>query len=291
MKRNALDLYTFDRNSLSKSEIEEMFKEGMRLGIHTEIAQTLADGGSALFPHVSIKQCGHQTASVVQACLLACKKSGKNKILVIGVMHALTDRLKEARKREKTGEDLTGDPFRGLFGPKLPNKEFLEQEFCLDNFIFLLKAAAEREGIKLPEIILRYPHLIRLEPQTIPGIEDLELLAKESIVVGTADFCHHGLAYGHSMETCLPISDEAVKFARESIEQGLRFLSQGALAEYRSYCYKTLSDAIEVGQLLRHLLGSFEGIIRDLKIADVSRGRLRKRKKSYAKTWTVAEAA
>lgn len=42
------------------------------------------------------------------------------------------------------------------------------------------------------------------------------------------------------------------------------------LLKYRSYCLETLSDSIEVGQMLNYLLGPLEGHIHDLKLIDVS---------------------
>jgi hypothetical protein len=106
-------------------------------------------------------------------------------------MHSLTDIHKEARKREMEGTNLTNDPCRGIFGPGLSNEELLSKEYSLENFVFLLNHAAKRSGIEPPKVILRYPNLVRGEPETLPGIEELKRLSKESIVVATSDLCHH----------------------------------------------------------------------------------------------------
>lgn len=53
--------------------------------------------------------------------------------------------------------------------------------------------------MQLPKVIIRYPNLVYGHPESLSGIEELKLLAKESIVVATSDLCHHGTAYGLSV--------------------------------------------------------------------------------------------
>ena len=65
-----------------------------------DLSPTLQAGGSIIFPHVGIKVCGHQIASAVHACL----NSGADKVLVVGVLHALTQELQDARVRVSKGE-------------------------------------------------------------------------------------------------------------------------------------------------------------------------------------------
>ena len=219
MKESALADYSMQRLSLSIDQIHSILDQGMELASRTKIINSLSKGGSAIFPHTYITKCGDQIAAVAQASLAACQSTGKNQILVIGVLHSLTSTLAEARKREMDGIDISTDPCRGIFGPGLPNEELLCKEFSLDNFIFLLEHAAKRIGMPLPKVIVRYPNLIYGQPELISGIEELKLLAKESIVVATSDLCHHGVAYGVSLDKTFPISKEGYEFACKIIER------------------------------------------------------------------------
>lgn len=270
MKENALQDYSLERESLSIDQIHSILDQGMELASRTDMITSLSEGGSALFPHTYLSKCGDQIAAVVHASLAACQKTGKNQILLIGVLHALTDVLAEARHREMSGINILDDPCRGIFGPGLSNEELLYKEFSLDNFIFLLNHAAKRNRIQPPEVIIRYPNLIYGQPEFISGIEKLKALASESIVVATSDLCHHGTAYGFSLDEALPISQQGHDFAYQMIKDNLNLLSNNDLLAYRQYCIDTFSDSLEVGQLLLHLLGPLEGYIRDLKLIDVS---------------------
>jgi hypothetical protein len=264
MKENALLDYAIERDSLTLDQIYSILDQGIELASHTDMIINLSEGGSALFPHTYISKCGDQISAVVHASLAACQKTGKNQILLIGVLHSLTDTLRDARKREMGGKNILADECRGIFGPGLPNEELLCKEFSLDNFIFLLEHAAKRNGMQLPKVIIRYPNLIYGQPELISGIEELKMLANESIAVATSDLCHHGTAYGLSLDKALPISQQGYDFAYQIIEDNLRLLSGNDLLTYRQYCIDTLSDSLEVGQLINYLLGSLEGCILDL---------------------------
>lgn len=270
MKENALMDYAIERESLTLDQIYSILDEGIELASHTDMITSLSEGGSALFPHTYMSKCGDQIAAVVHASLAACQKTGKNQILLIGVLHSLTDTLKEARLREMSGVNILADQCRGIFGPGLPNEGLFCKEFSLDNFIFLLEHAVKRKGLQPPKVIIRYPNLIYGQPELISGIEELKTLANESIVVATSDLCHHGAAYGLSSDKALPISQQGYDFAYQTIEDNLRLLAGNDLLRYRQYCINTLSDSLEVGQLLNYLLGSLEGTIRDLRLIDVS---------------------
>ena len=267
MKETGPDDYAFERNSLRLDQIHALLDRSFELISKTTLVDTLVNGGSALFPHTYISQCGDQIGAVAEAALLACQKSGKKQILLIGVLHGLTDILRDARNKEIHQEDLSAEPCRGVFGPGLKFEELLCKEFSLEHFLFLLEHAARKKAVSLPKIVIRYPYLINGDPESLNGIDELKALARESIVVATADLCHHGAAYGNLQ--ILPISQEGYNFAYQTIEKNLRLLS-GDLLTYRKYCLDTKSDSADIGQLLNFLLGPFEGRIHDLKLIDVA---------------------
>src|SRR5512136_1167612 len=96
-----------DFKSKSVQEHMELGQAGaLRLldaGRAWNLAPTLQAGGAIIFPHLGIRACGHQIAAAVHACL----DSGAERVLVLGVLHALTDELQDARVRVANGADVT----------------------------------------------------------------------------------------------------------------------------------------------------------------------------------------
>lgn len=258
MKPGALIEYSKEQKSLSSDQIDQILDQGMELALKTGLVQILVDGGTALFPHSSIVRCGDQVAAVLYASMAACKQTGKNQILLLGVLHALSKPLFEARQREFSGEDLSTDPCRGIFGPDLPNSQILDLEFSLDHFTFLIEKAAKRYGFQMPKLILRYPNLVDGTPETLTGIEEVKNLVPDSIVVATADLFHHGAVYGE--ENPFDLST-GLAFARDCIQDHLACFSNPEYLSYREHCLKIKSDSKDVGQLLQYLLGPLKGSI------------------------------
>jgi hypothetical protein len=269
MKENALIDYANVRTSLSTQEIDALLDQGRELALKNGLVETLANGGSAFFPHCDITKGGDQIAAVAYASLMSCEKTGKTQILVLGVLHSvLKEQLWEARKKELSGTDLSDEPCRGIFGPGLPNETIFSKEYSLDHFVFLIKHAAEKYQIPLPKLILRYPNLVNGHSETMSGIDDLKILSENSIVVATGDLCHHGIAYGH--ETPFAISDKGTAYAKNVIEESLSFLTKQDYLGYRNKCVSIVSDSKDVGQMLVYLLGPLKGTIYDLRLVDVS---------------------
>lgn len=269
MKEATFLQYAGERASLTPSQIEEILSKGQELLSATNLVSTLVEGGSLFFPHATILQCGDQIAAAVLASLKACRDSGKNQILTIGVLHGFKAPIYPLHLRERAGENLVGEPLRRIFGPELSYKECLLGEFSLDNFDFLLPYAAEWLKMDMPRVISRYPLFVSGNPESLPEIQDLKNIAKESIVVATADLYHHGIAYKLAPEKAKPISLASYDLARETIEGGLHLLAGDDLLAFRKYCWEHHSDARDVGQMLRFLLGPLKGYIRDLKLIDV----------------------
>jgi hypothetical protein len=262
--------YQAEREALTDAEIQEMLSRGNTLLQKTDLVDSLIHGGSALFPHASILKCGDQIAAVVQAALFAAHQSGKNKILVLGVLHSLSEEILTGRIREIRGEDVSDYPCRGIFGPNLPHEAILKREYSLDNFLFLLNHAVRLSGLPSPEIVIRFPNHVFGNAETLSGIDELGEIAKESIVVATGDLRHYGTAYGIPIQEAMPIGKKALAFAQKEIQAGLDLLQTDDLLQFRNLCYKTICDAFEVGQLLRFLLGPLEGTLHELRLVDVS---------------------
>lgn len=261
--------YRTERERMSDQEISEMLSKGKSLLKDTEIIDTLIHGGSAIFPHASILKCGDQIAAVAQAALLAAQVSGK-KILVLGVLHSLSEEISTGRMREIAGEDVSDYPCRGIFGPGLPHEGVFKREYSVDNFLFLLERAIQKQNSFPIEINVRFPNHIFGHPETVQGMEELIQLAQESIVVATGDLMHHGVNYGVSQEKALPINENTLAIVKQDIQRGLDMLQLNDLLQYRNYCYKTISDAFEIGQTLFTLLGPLRAQIHNIRLVNIS---------------------
>ena len=230
------------------------------------LAPVLEGGGAVIFPHVSLEVCGHHTAAAVHGCL----DSGADRVLVLGVLHALTDELEQARVRVADGGDPSMEDSWGIQGPSLSGRTDWTREFSLSNFLFLWHEETTRRGIDGPELTLRYPYLAGGRPGDLPGIEELERITRDSVVVATADPFHHGVGYGDTADEALSPKDGGLELARRRIEEGLALLGDGDHSGYNRHCVDAKSDARDVGQVLRHLLGPVSGRVLDLVADDMS---------------------
>ena len=230
------------------------------------LAPVLEGGGAVVFPHVSLEVCGHHTAAAVHACL----DSGADQVLVLGVLHALTDELEQARVRVANGGDPSVEDSWGIQGPSLCGRTDWTREFSLLNFLFLWHEETARRGIGGPELITRYPYLAGGNPEAMPGIEELEHIARNAVVVATADPFHHGIGYGDAADEVLAPGAGGLEVARRRIEEGLALLRDRDYAGYNRHCVDAKSDVRDVGQVLRHLLGPVAGRVLDLVADDMS---------------------
>ncbi len=247
---------------LSKTQIDSFFKQAEKW----DLSETLKKGGSIIFPHSTIEVCGDFTAAAVNACL----DSGADKVIVLGVLHALTDELNQARIRVADGKDPAEEEFRGIQGPGLNGRREWEKEFSLLNFQFLWDCAVRERGIRPPELIMRYPYLAGGKPGTMPGIKDLEALAGDAVIVATTDPFHHGIGYGDMPENSFEPEKGGLDLARRSIIEGLDILSRGDHWTYNQHCVNAKSDGRDVGQVLRHLIGQCRGTVLGLVADDMS---------------------
>lgn len=230
------------------------------------LTPVLQRGGAIVFPHVSLELCGHHIAVAVHACL----DSGADQVLVLGVLHAFTDELEEARVRVADGGDPSAEDSWGIQGPSLPGRTDWTREFSLSHFLFLWREETTRRGIEGPELILRYPYLAGGRPGDLPGCDALKGIARDSVVVATADPFHHGIGYGDAADEALSPGDGGLELARRRIEEGLALLGDGDYRAYNRHCVDVKSDARDVGQVLRHLLGPVRGRVLDLVADDMS---------------------
>lgn len=259
---NFLKITAEQNAQLSVTEMDQILQAGRAW----DLAPTLQDGGTVLFPHAGIKVCGQQIAAAVHACL----DSGAGRVLVVGVLHALSNELDRARIRVANGANVTQEPFWGIQGPGLDGRQDWRDEFSLSNFLFLWHKELERRNTIGPELVIRYPYLAGGRPEILPGIQELQEIVRDAVVVTTADPFHHGIAYGEPPETALAPEKGGLELARRTIQEGLDILQAGDYWGYNQHCVDAKSDGRDAGQVVRYLLGPLQGRILDLVADDMT---------------------
>jgi hypothetical protein len=193
-----------------------------------------------------------------------------DRVLVVGLLHALTDEMEAARVRVARGAEPTLEPLRGIHGPGFPGTDQWRHDHVLISFRHLWKAEIERRGIRGPEVIEVFPYLAGGQPHTLPGIDQVEEIARDAVIVSTADPFHHGIGYGDPPEDALPPDERGLALAQSRIEEGIAILEAGDYWGYNQHCVEAKSDARDAGQLFRYLCGPIEGRILDLTYTDTA---------------------
>ncbi len=231
-----------------------------------DLSSNLSDGGVMVFPHAGVADCGQQIAAAVHACL----DSGAERVLVISVLHAFSDEMEEARQRVAAGEEPSQFKHWGVQGPGLVGRQDWRFDHVLTSWRHFWKAETQRRGIAGPEVIERYPYLAGGKPENLPGIEELVDIAKDAVIVSTADPFHHGIGYGDAPQDSLHPHEGGLELARQRIQEGIDLLEAGDYWGYNQHCVDAKSDARDAGQVFRFLRGPLKGEIIDLVYSDAA---------------------
>ncbi len=269
-----------DRDQLQKDifalyerEHEELGEKGtlehLERGRQWDFSGTLSGGGVLVFPHAGVQDCGYQIA----ACVHACLDSGADQVLVVSVLHAFTEEMEQARRRVAAGSDVTKEATWGIQGTDLPGRQQWKFDHALMSWRHFWKAEVKRRGIpesKVPKVIERYPYLAGGKPEILPGIEEVAAIAKNAVIVSTADAFHHGLGYGTPPEEAFDHDAEGLRRAQTVIEEGIAILSKGDYWGYNQHCVSAKSDARDAGQVFRYIRGAMTGRVVDMSYTDAS---------------------
>lgn len=265
-KPDGFDEYYRELTSLG-NQLYEILDQGKKWS--KELTVALNNGGGAIFPHTFISKCGEQIGAVIHGIL----DSGADQVITLGTVHPFPQ-LFQARVREFNGENIAQEPSWGILDPESDNgKILLKNEFSLNLFKSLLKIEVERRGKKSPRLIERYPSLVNRDPESVPGMQELKKLAKNAIVVGTEDYCHHGIAYALPKKSTIDMGEKALAFAKSHIEKGFSLLQQNKYSEFYTHGMhlNALGDPSDVSTTLHYLVGrDAKPKILDLKLVDVS---------------------
>lgn len=262
-KPSAWDQYVGEIKTLGTAGLYKILDQGKQWS--SELTSLLLKGGGAIFPHTYISKCGDQIGAVIHAIL----DSQADQVIVLGTAHAFP-LLFDARVKEFNGQDILHESSRGLLKPESP---LLRDEFSLLVFKELLKIECNRRGKRCPHLTERYPCLTNRKPAELPGIQELKELTKNAILVGTDDYCHHGIAYCVPSETAMPLDEKALAFARQQVEKGYACLKDNNYSAYFDHWMHPLAigDPSDVTAVIHYLVGNkAQGHILDLKLVDVS---------------------
>ena len=262
LQNDILALYRREHKALGEKGTFELLERGREF----DCSGTLSAGGVIVFPHTGVADCGHQVATAVHACL----DSGADKILVVSVLHAFTNEMQEARVRVANGENPANFRHWGIQGPGLEGLQNWQYDHVLMSWRHLWAAETHRRGIQGPEVIERFPYLAGGHPEKLPGIEELVEIAKEAVIVSTADAFHHGIGYGDAPENSFYPEDGGLELARETIQEGIDILGRGDYWEYNQHCVAAKSDARDAGQVFRYLRGPMRGEILSLSVSEAA---------------------
>jgi hypothetical protein len=232
-----------------------------------KLGDTLKAGGVLVFPHAGVHDCGYQIAACAQAAL----DSGADTVIVLSVLHAFTEEMEQARRRVAAGGDPANEEFWGIQGPGINGREEWKGDHALISWRHFWNAEIKRRGLtdsKVPRMIERYPYLAGGKPEILPGIDDLAELAKNAVIVSTADAFHHGIGYGDTPDTAFEPDEVGLAKAKSVIEEGIRILEKGDYWGYNQHCVEARSDARDAGQVFRYLRGPMTGRVLDITYTD-----------------------
>jgi hypothetical protein len=262
-----------DIQALYQREHAELGESGtlahLERGRQWHLGDTLKAGGVLVFPHAGVHDCGYQIA----ACVHAALDSGADRVIVISVLHAFNDDMEQARRRVAAGGDPSKEATWGIQGPGLNGREEWKGDHALMSWRHFWNAEVKRRGLspeKTPQMIERYPYLAGGKPENLPGIAELAELAKNAVIVSTADPFHHGIGYGDTPENSFDHDAAGLKRAQARIEEGIRILEKGDYAGYNAHCVSAKSDHRDAGQVFRYLRGAMTGQVLDITYTDSS---------------------
>jgi hypothetical protein len=279
LQKAILELYTREHSALGEKGIQEHLERGLKLKEKFNLAKTLNDGGVLIFPHAGVADCGYQIAACVQAAL----DTGK-KVLVISVLHAFTQAMEDARRSVAAGVSPSKFEFWGIQGTGISGRREWESDHALMSWRHFWNAEVKRRGLNHPpDVFERYPYLAGGKPETLPGIQELADIAKDAVIVSTADAFHHGIGYGTPPEEAFYPDEVGLRKAQQVLKKGISILEKGDYWGYNQHCVEAKSDARDAGQVFRYLRGPMKGQVLDITYSDAS-----ELYKTPAPTWVAA---
>lgn len=211
----------------------------------------LPEQGALVFPHAKLVACGRLVAAVARAIV----RSGRDRVVALGVLHGGRERDAAAVEAARRGDEAARASLRGVHTAE---GDVATEEFSLDAIEALLAAAARVEGRRAPTLLRRYPFLVGEGARDLPGIEAIRAEIEAGAgLVATGDLVHHGVGYATPPERARSADDPATRPAVEAwIREGLGALARGDTAAFLAAAEATRSDFRDAGPTLAALLGA-----------------------------------
>lgn len=265
-----LNQLRIDINHLYAQEHAAMGIRGARAMLDAarqwDLAPVLRNSGALVFPHAGVQDCAKQISAVINACI----DSGADTVMAISVLHAFTDDMEQARRRVAAGGNPAIENMWGIQGPTFDRGNAWAFDHALFTFRYLWEIAADYYGKRMPRVIEVYPWLAGGFPQVMPGYDEVEKLARDAVVVSTADMFHHGIGYGTPVEHALFPQLGGLEKAHEVISAGAAMLAAGQYAAYNQHCVDAKSDHRDAGQVMRAILGPMRPEIVEIIASDAA---------------------
>ena len=217
------------------------------------------EGGALVFPHTRLAVSGAIVAAVAKAVART-----RRDVLALGVLHDIGGGDAETVAKARAGDPEAQRILRGVHD----ESGHASEEFSLDGFRELHARASAREGTTV-RVSARFPFLVGDRPDDLPGLEELRRLAKDAVIVATADPIHHGVGY-ETPEARDETIAETKAFARARIEEQMDALARAEFAEFARLCATDRSDFRDAGPVLAMLLPNTRWTLEELCLVDYS---------------------
>lgn len=261
LQKKVNDLYRREHDALGEEGTRRLLEESRQ---RWDLSGPLAAGGVVTFAHVGVADCGPHVAAAVNAGL----DTGADTVLAISVLHAFTDEMERARQDVAAGGSPSQHDIWGIQGPGLDFREEWRGDHAMRSLRHFWEAAIRLRGITGRRLVERYPYLAGGKPADLPNIEEVALLAENSVMVATGDQFHHGIGYGTPEDQALAPEPDGLEAARKSMEKGISLIEEGHYWEYNQHCVEAKSDDRDVAQLYRFLRGPMRGELLEIGWSD-----------------------
>jgi hypothetical protein len=253
-------------------ERDELGDAGLAALLDRAPSVDLPARGALLFPHTRLATSGELAAAVA----LAVVRAGREEVVALGILHGGRHVDADLVRRAREGAPQARAAMRRVHGPEIAGDEGRwAEEFSLDGFCALVKAAAAREGRRAPKVHLRYPFLVGETPGDVPGAAELRArIDAGAALVATADPIHHGAGYGAREEDRLAREDpQTLEFARWTIERGFQMLAARDYGGFARHAVEVRSDFRDTGPMMAWLVDPSKPLdveILELRLVDYS---------------------
>lgn len=224
------------------------------------------EGGAVIFPHTRLM---HSAEQIVPA-VLSVLYSRARYVVALGPLHGGRSQDREIIQNARRGDATAIAQVRAIHSGEA---DIASDEFCLDNFEYLLQQFAKRLDLVPPQVSRRHPLLTVDNAAEMPGYRGIKrLLDQGAALLITADPIHHGVGYRTPMAECRSERDpQTIEWAASQIRLSLSLLEERNFSAFRDQAALLNSDFRDTGVLLPSLFpGGWTSELQSLSLVDYS---------------------